>query len=111
MEICGDSSLKSGEVSSSLARTWASVFDAKVVVERVAVAGVGGQPKRTRQGVAVVAERQLQAVDGRAAMVAVGVVELGVADAHLHVGHAHMVAAAIGQRAILRADGDRAWHR
>ena len=31
-------------------------FDAQVVVERVAVAGVGGQPEGTREGLAVVAE-------------------------------------------------------
>jgi len=52
-------------------------LDAKVVVESIAVAGIGGPPKGTRQGLAVVAKRELEAVDGRAAMRAVGVVELG----------------------------------
>ena len=83
-------------------------FDAQVAVERVAVAGVGGHPQRTRQGFAIVAERQLQAVDGRGAMRAVGVVELGIADAHLHVGHAGAARGTFGQRSVLRANGDKA---
>ena len=83
-------------------------LDAKIVVERVAVAGVGGQPERTRESLAVVAERKLQAVDGRAAMRAVGVVELGIANAHLHVGHALAARGAVGQRAVLRANRDEA---
>ena len=61
-------------------------LDAEVVIEGGAVAGVGGEPEGTRESFAVVAERKLQAVDGRAAMRAVGVVELGRADADLHVG-------------------------
>ncbi len=39
-------------------------------------------------------------------MIAMRVVELGIANAHLHVGHAHMVAGAVGQSAELRANGD-----
>ena len=35
-------------------------LDAQIVVERVAVAGVGGEPERARQRLAVVAERQLR---------------------------------------------------
>ena len=61
-------------------------LDAKVVIESGAVSRVGGQPEGTRKGLAVVVERKLEAVDGRAAMRAVGVVELGIADAHLNVG-------------------------
>ena len=63
-------------------------LNTKIVVERGAIAGVGGQPKRSRKGFAVVAERKRLAIDGRAAMRAVRVVELGIANADLNVGHA-----------------------
>ena len=78
---------------------------AQIVVQRRAVAGVGGQPQRARQRLAIVCQRQLQAVHRRAAMVAVRVVQLGLAQPHLHVGHAHAVGRAVHQRAILRANG------
>ncbi len=83
-------------------------LDAEVVVERVAVAGVGGEPEGTREGFAVVAERKLQAVDGRAAMRAVGVVELGIADADLHVGGARAAAELSASAPYMRAHGDEA---
>ena len=37
-------------------------------------------------------------------MVAMRVVQLGLAQPHLHVGHAHMVRRAVDQRAKLRAN-------
>ena len=66
-------------------------LDAQVVVDGVAVAAVGGDPERTGEGLAVVDDGQLDGVDCGAAMVAVGVVELGRTDADLDVGNAHVI--------------------
>ena len=92
MYLCGVSWLKSGEVSSSLARTSASVFTLQIVFQGRAVARVGGQPQRARQRLAVVGERQRMFFTAEPAMRAMGVVQLGIADAHLHIGLAHMIA-------------------
>jgi hypothetical protein len=81
-------------------------LDAKVVVESIAVAGIGGQPEGTRKGRTVVAKRELEAVDGRAAMRAVGVVEFGIADAHLYVGRARAARRTLSKCAVERANGD-----
>ncbi len=80
-------------------------LDAKVVIESGAIAGIRGQPEGTRQGLAVVAERELEAVDGRAAMRAVGIVELGIADTHLYVGRARAACGALCQSAVECANG------
>ena len=81
-------------------------FDAKIVVDGVAVAGVGGEPQGAGERLAIVGEGQLEAVDGRAAMVAVGVVEVRRAEADLHVGDADMIFRAADESAVLGANQD-----
>ena len=66
-------------------------LDAQIVVERIAVARVGSDPERTRERLAVVVERKLEAVDGRSAMISVRVIERGIAEAHLHAGYPGVV--------------------
>ena len=83
-------------------------FHAQVVVERIPVTRVGPEPQRARDRLAVVAQRQRHAVHCRAAVLAVRVIELGTAHAHLHVGHALPRTAAHGQRAELCTDAQRA---
>ena len=63
-------------------------LDAQIVIERVAVAGICGQPKGSLESLAIVAQRHLHAVDSRTAMRAMRVVERGAADPNLHVGNA-----------------------
>ena len=58
----------------------------------------------TTQRLAIIDQGQRHAVNGRAAMLAVRVVERGRTHAHLHIGLAHVIAGALGQRPILRAD-------
>ena len=63
-------------------------LDLQVAVERFGVAAVGGEPEAAREGVAVVGEGERDGREGAVAMVAVGVVFGGGAEADLHVGHA-----------------------
>ena len=109
--------LSDGELGLFLAEVGGVVFllganfglglDAEEVVEGGAVAGGGGQPEGACEGVAVVGEGQGRGVDGGTAVVAVGVVELGRAEADLDIGGARVVGGAGEQGAVLRLDGGR----
>ena len=81
---------------------------AEVVVESCTIASVGGQPQRAGQGLAIIIQRQLQAVHGCSAMGSVGVVQLGIAESHLHIGHANVVDGTVDHRAVLGANRDLA---
>ena len=81
-------------------------FHTKVVIEGVAVSGIGSEPERAGKRLAVVAERKLHAVHGGAAVVAVRVIELGVAEADLDIGDAKVVAGVLDNATKLGPEVD-----
>ena len=66
-------------------------FDLEIRLEGVAVLGVGSPPERAGEGFRIVVEGQRNGTDGRGAVRSVGVVEMGVADAHNDVGGAGVI--------------------
>ena len=81
-------------------------FDAEIVVNGVAIASVCGEPKGAGDGLSIIGEWELDAVDGGFAMAAMGVVERGRADANLDVRGADMVCIGTDDGAKLGSDGD-----
>ncbi len=75
-------------------------LDLQVAVEGLAVAAVGGEPEAAGEGVAVVGEGERDGGEGAVAMVAVGVVFGGGAEADLNVGDA--AAALVGADDVRR---------
>ena len=71
-------------------------------VERLGVAAIGGEPEAALDGVAVVGKGQRDGRQGAGAMVAVGVVLFGGADAELNVGGAAAALAGEGDGSELR---------
>ncbi len=81
-------------------------FDAEQGVERLAVAAIGGEPELAGDGVAIVSERKADRGERAVAVVAVGIVLVGSAEAHLHVGDALMFGSGTGDGSELRGDGE-----
>ena len=88
---CGWLGFVAGEVGGGVFFLGADLLlglDLEVAVERFAVAAVGGEPEAARDGGAVVGEGQRDGGEGAVAMVAVGVVLGGRAEADLDIGDA-----------------------
>jgi len=82
-------------------------FDFQVAIEGAGVASVGGVPEGAGDGFGIIRERERHAGEGAVAMIAVGVVLCGAAEADLNIDDAVVGLGGIEDGSVLGGDGVR----